>query len=330
MNYRLKSEIKMDKRKLIQIIEKELEELKVITEEVSEKEKDSKLIIDIALGKARVLCNEIELLRSLAEKESDDQDVESGDSIEENEEESDVAISDPELEIAEPGEEIEEVIGISPDEFDEADAIEEGMDDDLTDEEDEEADDASVETEKDLIEFEHGSSLVDEIEEKTELREEKTEYEIDPQMGFSEINIDETEDEPAPLKNDPANKEPERPVIREIPKPETIVSEKKASPSSFQKGHSLNDTISEAKTSEPNIKTGPIASLRAAIGLNDRFLFVREIFGNNTDKYNKVIDHLDKLETIQQAVDYLKSQLTLQKNETSLKFVELLKRRFTK
>jgi len=43
-----------------------------------------------------------------------------------------------------------------------------------------------------------------------------------------------------------------------------------------------------------------------------------------------VIENLDKLETIQQAVEYLKANLTLQKNDTSMKFVELLKRRFTK
>ena len=74
----------------------------------------------------------------------------------------------------------------------------------------------------------------------------------------------------------------------------------------------------------------PITSLRAAIGLNDRFFFIREIFDNNTDKYNSVIEHLDKLETIQEAVDYLKANLSLQKNNTSLKFVDLLKRRFSK
>jgi dihydroorotate dehydrogenase len=64
--------------------------------------------------------------------------------------------------------------------------------------------------------------------------------------------------------------------------------------------------------------------------LNDRFLFIKEIFNNNSEKYNTIIDQLDKMETIQQAVDYLKVNLSLQKNETSMKFVDLLKRRFTK
>jgi len=324
----------MDKLKLIQIIEKELDELKALTEEVSENEKDTGLIIEIALGKARVLCSEIELLRTLSANENASQNLETDEEIDDNDEASDVNISDPELEIAS-AEDEEESINYSPDEFDEADAIEDDLADDLTDEdeevieEDEEVEDDKPESE-DLIEFEAGTELPLDEEEISEPSNEKIEYQIDSPIGFREINIDETEDEPEPIQIQPVSKTTERPVIREIPKPEEPVADKKVKAEPFQKGPTLNETLGETKSPETTIKTGPITSLRAAIGLNDRFQFVREIFGNNTDKYNKVIDHLDKLETIQQAVDYLKSQLTLQKNETSMKFVDLLKRRFTK
>lgn len=56
----------MDKRKLIQIITKDLEELKFLTEEVTDSEGDATLIIDLAHSKARLLCQEIELLRELS------------------------------------------------------------------------------------------------------------------------------------------------------------------------------------------------------------------------------------------------------------------------
>jgi len=334
LNYRLKSQIKMDKRKLIQIIEKELEELKVITEEVSENEKDTGLIIEIALGKARVLCNEIELLRTLSVNEKADQVSGDEDEPNDNDEASDVNISDPELEIAEPQDEDENTT-FSPDEFDETDTIEEVEEDDLTDEDDElDDEDIAIEDEEtgkeELIEFEHGTSLTTEEDETPEQPVSKTEYKINTQLGFREIHMDDADDELIPTKTAPISTATERPVIREIPKPQDPAPDKKAVAESFQKGPTLNEAIGETKTSETTLNTGPITSLRAAIGLNDRFLFVREIFGNNTEKYNKIIDHLDKLETIQQAVEYLKSQLTLQKNDTSMKFVELLKRRFTK
>lgn len=326
----IKSEIKMDKRKLIQIIEKELEELKLLTEEVSASENENQLMIEVSLNKARLLCKEIELLQALTTTNQSALN-QTTETAEEETLTEDTEFSDPELEIANPDEEGES-LSFLPDEFDEADALSSEMDDDLVDEEDD-TDESEPEPDEDLIEFEHVSDNSDEEEEKQDdnIATGQQEFQLEKQVDFGNINLDENDDEELMLekKTIPAP-ETERPVIREIPKPEPVAMENTPNKEPFVKGSSLNDTIGENKTSETTINTGSISSLRAAIGLNDRFLFIREIFGNNTDKYNKVIDHLDKLETIQQAVDYLKSQLTLQKNETSMKFVELLKRRFTK
>ncbi len=315
MNYRLKSEIKMDKRKLIQIIEKELEELKVISEEVAESENDNSLVIDIALSKARLLCQEIELLRELTVKQVAIQENDSPEEYsDENEDEgSDVSISDPELEIvdfddqASTGEDetnLEEDSDSQEDELDSEDSDQVEATDDNQEESEQELEEGKIEEE--LIEFGGGNN---EKNEKTQPKAaaQHTEQKIDPQPHVTD-----------------------HPIMREIPKPEDQILEKKVVVESTQKERSLNDSISEKKITEPTATTGTISSLRTAIGLNDRFLFIREIFGNNTDKYNTVIDKLDKLETIQQAVDYLKANLTLQKNETSMKFVDLLKRRFSK
>jgi hypothetical protein len=340
----------MDKRKLIQIIEKELEELKILSEEIAEAEDKTSLIIDLALSKARLLCQEIELLRELTANDdtipSDGSPEENGEEQFEEDEISGVNISDPELEIVEFEEpEPEEAPGFD-DEFDPEDADneettedednEETTDDDLTDDEDEEENESEfIEEEieeEGLIEF--GGNNNDEIEDEGDEKPratstiESTELKTDPQAGVREITIDEEDIEPA--KGLTASAATDRPVMREIPKPEELVLEKPVSKESLKKENSLNDSIGETKSAESPITNGPITSLRAAIGLNDRFLFIREIFGNNTDKYNTVIDKLDKLETIQQAVDYLKATLTLQKNETSMKFVDLLKRRFSK
>jgi hypothetical protein len=115
-----------------------------------------------------------------------------------------------------------------------------------------------------------------------------------------------------------------------LPKLEVQGPEKKAIADTVQKERSMNNVMGESNPEETVLGNGQISSLRSAIGLTDRFLFIREIFANNTDKYNTVIDQLDKLETIQQAVDYLKINLTLVKNDTSMRFVDFLKRRFTK
>jgi len=349
LNYRLKSEIKMDKRKLIQIIEKELEELKILSEEIAESEDKTSLIIDLALSKARLLCQEIELLRELTAK---DATIPTDDSLEENEEEqfdedevSDVSISDPELEIVEFEEsELEEAPEFD-DEFDSEETDpedEETTDDDLDDDEDDLDENESEFIEEEIEEeglIEFGVDNKDEIEEDedeephTSPTIESTELKTDFQAGVREITIDmedDDDDDLEPVKVSTASAITDRPVTREIPKPEELLQEKPFVGESFPKEPSLNDTIGETKSTEPPLSVGSISSLRASIGLNDRFLFIREIFGNNTDKYNTIIDQLDKLETQQQAVELLKANLTLQKNETSMKFVDLLKRRFSK
>jgi len=337
---------------LIQIIEKELEELKVLSQEIAENEDKTSLIIDLALSKARLLCQEIEVLRAFTAK---DATIPTDDSPDENEEEqidedevSDVSISDPELEIVEFEESELEDTPEFDDEFESDDTEdeetdldednEETTDDDLTDEEDDldekESEFVEEEVEEEgLIEF--GLDDNDEMEEDDEETQkpttiESTELKTDQQAGVREITIDMDDDDIEPVDVSTTSGAGDRPVMREIPKPEEQIREKPIVEESFQKERSLNDTISETKPTETPLNVGPISSLRASIGLNDRFLFIREIFGNNTDKYNTIIDQLDKLETQQQAVELLKANITLQKNETSMKFVDLLKRRFSK
>ena len=297
----------MDKRKLIQIIEKELEELKILSAEIAENENGPSLIIDLTLSKARLLCQEIELLREFTAKENAIPI-----NTEKNEEEqvdkddvSDVNISDPELEI----------VDFEEPEFDETPESE--GDDEINSEdtnEDEDSDD-DIEEEKGyveektevegLIEFGVNIDDIEEEEEKPQPKStiESTELKTGAQSGVRQISIDDTNDDDLEsVIVTPNHGVADRPVMREIPKPEELVREKPVVEESFQKERSLNDSIGETKSAESQPTIGSISSLRAAIGLNDRFLFIREIFANNTDKYNTVIDHLDKLETIQQAV----------------------------
>jgi hypothetical protein len=310
----------MDKRKLIQIIEKELGELKLLTEELSEEENDSGLIAGIALSKAKLLCQEVELLGefSLKEKEASANEWSGVEETKMEEETADdeLPVSDPELEVVSADHPVsaiqEEDVNTEKDEStEEFDDLEE----DFNEEDEEKKDD-------ELIDFDHHN------DKKQENQEEKPKEEVTSKKS-SDYNIINRVKKIESFKSFIPPVIHNRPVLKEIPNPSES-EDKEGFPESFHKNSTLNDTISESKQAESTLSSGSISSLRASIGLNDRFLFIREIFGNNTEKYNKMIDHLDKLETIQQAVDYLKANITLQKNEAGLKFVDLLKRRFTK
>ena len=392
----------MDKRKLIQIITKDLEELKFLTEEVTDIEGDATLIIDLAHSKARLLCQEIELLRELSVPAKKLQEEDEEDLVDEEETEiDDREYNEPELEILnfeESNESEEENI---PDEIEEEEEEEEepaeaegpeieNEEEELVTEENQETEleekdeilehtpteEEPDQTEEDLVEEEEESTkeeeenevsegeeeaneeeeeeeivYEDDEEEEDYLTEEEAEEEVEKdeegpiqqkniqfteldseaKPEYREINIDDPDDDDIEtIQFSPHKSTSDRPVMVEIPKPENQNLEKAVIGETFQKERSLNDAMGENKSSESKLTNGPISSLRAAIGLNDRFLFIREIFDNNTEKYNTVIDNLDKLETIQQAVEYLKANLSLQKNDTSMKFVDLLKRRFSK
>lgn len=386
----------MDKRKLIQIITKDLEELKFLTEEVTDSEGDATLIIDLAHSKARLLCQEIELLRELSVPVKKVQEEDEEDLVDEEESEiDDTEYHEPELEILnfeegnEPEEEDipeeieEEPLQTEVSEFENEDKelvteeiqeteleAEEEIEEDFTideepdqteneevgdeseenvneeenevsEDEEEEEEIVYEDNEEDDLTEEEAEEDDDNEEEKEEEEEEKkpiqqkniqfTELDSEPKPEYREINIDDPDDDDIETIQFESHKAASnRPVMVEIPKPENQNHEKAVIGETFQKERSLNDAMGEQKSTESALNNGPISSLRAAIGLNDRFLFIREIFNNNTEKYNTVIENLDKLETIQQAVEYLKANLSLQKNDTSMKFVDLLKRRFSK
>jgi hypothetical protein len=368
----------MDKLKLVRIIAKDLEELKTLTEEFAANEDGSPLIIDLALGRARLLCQELEVLRSFSTPVTAvNEEIDTEKFEDDDDEVADLSASDPELEILhfedrdfpeeeEITEEEEEMIVYDAEEEDEEELEEEleeeedSVEEDLT--EDEEADEdledenSGEEEHDDDFQEESEEDIEEEIasieEEETEFNEEKAiEYEEQEeasleeakravQQAVREIELNDLDDEEEESVQFTPVSGSSRPVMREIPKPENPTPEipfsEKKEPEKMivnepvQKERSINDVIGENKSAETNLSSGSISSLKATIGLNDRFLFIREIFNNNSEKYNTIIDQLDKMETIQQAVDYLKVNLSLQKNETSLKFVELLKRRFSK
>ena len=98
---------------------------------------------------------------------------------------------------------------------------------------------------------------------------------------------------------------------------------------SYSSEKSINDLIYESKKNIQNtISSRPISSLQSAVGINDRFLFIRELFEGDGDKYAVAVKKLDQMTSINDAVSYLRDNYKWKKNETSLKFIELVKRRF--
>lgn len=108
----------------------------------------------------------------------------------------------------------------------------------------------------------------------------------------------------------------------------SLQEEKKVFGEQFVKEPSLNEKLASVTIHELKIKAQPISNIKGTIGLNDRFLFTRELFGNDSAKFESAINQLDQSSTLLEAIEYLEKNFKWTKNDISLKFMDLVKRRF--
>lgn len=172
-----------------------------------------------------------------------------------------------------------------------------------------------VAEEKDEISIE--SENIEEVVEKQEM----VEIIAEPQVEIDEdIMVAENEEEKIVEKELPVDSE----NIDSKPKES---EEKKVIGERFSKEASLNDRIAK-NAIQSKVKPKPITNLKSAIGINDRFLYQRELFENSAETMNLTIEALEQADSIKEAIAYLESKFTWNEDDTSLKFLDLVKRRF--
>lgn len=115
-----------------------------------------------------------------------------------------------------------------------------------------------------------------------------------------------------------------------LEEPESEIQEVKILSKQSISESSVNDKLAATVVHESKVKGLPVTNLMNAIGINDRFLYIRELFANESANFEKTVEHLDGLNSFLEAIDFLEKNFRWTKNEASLKFMELLKRRFEK
>ena len=96
---------------------------------------------------------------------------------------------------------------------------------------------------------------------------------------------------------------------------------------------SVNDRLSAQKTSfAEKQQRKPIADLRTAIGLNQKFLFMNDLFEGENEAYNEAIQKLNSFSSADDAKNYLLSLGTKYdwdpESESVIQFCELVERRY--
>ena len=148
---------------------------------------------------------------------------------------------------------------------------------------------------------------------------------------------------PAPVESAPKNivVEQEKIIVKEEPvlvpipvreekkqQDKSSILAEKISPSDF---HPINETLAQKKTGNDlssKLQTAPLNSISSGIGLNDKFLFIRELFKDDNVLYNNTIRQLDAADSLANALDFIRHQFDWDENkETTQKFINLIHRR---
>ena len=100
---------------------------------------------------------------------------------------------------------------------------------------------------------------------------------------------------------------------------------------------SINDLLAGQTSAKLADKLGqePLKDLKTAISLNEKLVFVKDLFSGYSLAYAEAIEVLNKLESFEAADEYLKINYVAQhkwsdKQSTADRFYELLNRRFAK
>jgi len=163
-----------------------------------------------------------------------------------------------------------------------------------------------------------------------EIAEPETEEEVEEIINKQEIEEPVESEESELIKKDKPEPEVEEKHEVELQEEKVVDEANHRLGDSFSKEKSVNDLIdAESSNLEHKLSNRPVESIKKSIGINDRFQYIRELFEGNAEKFVNAVTELDEKKDINEAVDYLKKNFEWKKNETSLKFVNLVKRRFS-
>ena len=182
----------------------------------------------------------------------------------------------------------------------------------------------SSEIEEEYEEFERDfeDDIEEALEEEEGLEGEEGLEEIEEEEGLEgEEEIGDEEEEEAELEGS-VQGEQEDSGIRAYKKVYTIES------------HTLGDKLESAEDTSlaARLQRKPVSDLASAIGINDKFLLLNELFGGSMEKYNKSIRALNNFSTLLGAKTYM-SELQIEfqwdcESDAYKKLDNLVERRF--
>ena len=208
----------------------------------------------------------------------------------------------------------------------------------IEDEEDEDLED-DFESSR-VLEFE--SSIQEEYEEFERDFEEDIEEDLEDEEGLEDDEELEEQEEQEEIEDEEENLESSKVLEFEDSVPEeqsSVPEEQDSGIRSYKKVYTiepqtLGDKLESVEDTSlaARLQRKPVADLASAIGINDKFLLLNELFGGSMEKYNKSIRALNNFSTLLGAKTYMSElQIEFQWNcesDAYKKLDNLVERRF--
>ncbi len=103
----------------------------------------------------------------------------------------------------------------------------------------------------------------------------------------------------------------------------------------YNEEYDINEKLNENKVELASLLNAtPLADLRNAVGINDRFVFIQELFNADENMYERCIKTINAFTTFAEAQSWIKRELKVklgwkENSESVLHFDQLVKRRFS-
>lgn len=92
----------------------------------------------------------------------------------------------------------------------------------------------------------------------------------------------------------------------------------------------INEKVGDSKKTEGKTRTIPVTDLNKAIGVNDRFYFIKELFKGKEESYRQTINNLNSATSIEEATGILEEAVKeMTDSEPALQLLELVERKLS-
>ena len=92
----------------------------------------------------------------------------------------------------------------------------------------------------------------------------------------------------------------------------------------------VNEKVGDSKKAEGKTRTIPVTDLNKAIGINDRFYFIKELFSGNEELYRQTINRLNNTSSLGEATEILAEAVReMTDSEPALQLLELVDRKLS-